>query len=378
MNRTRIVIAGAAPDAEPTYLILDELGSVVGSGILQVQEPSALTPMRTVLVIPGADVLVRWAPIKAASEAQARGAALAQLEDQMTSAAGVHVALGPQEADGQRLVVALSGARMQAWLDHAALHGVSPVLVIPDCLALPEPPSDPLDNPEGPPVIITAEFGPLIAVRGQRLAFTGEPDLVTTIVGARPATALAGPALERAMANMAASPAINLLQGAFDPDRREPLGRRDLRRAAILAAVLLVSPLILWAAQAGADHVRARQAEARAEAKVAALLAEGETITDPAVQAQARLDALALVAGGGASGLAAQLFAAVEPMDQVQVESLIIMPDGAARAALSHAAYADGESLAQALQAAGLTVRVEGSREESGRVISDVILGARP
>ncbi len=373
MNRTRIVLAGAAPDAEPTYLILDELGSVVGRGILPVQEASALTPMRNVLVIPGAEVLVRWAPIKAASEAQARGAALAQLEDQMTSAVGAHVALSPPEADGQRLIVALSAARMQAWLDHAALHGVVPDLVIPDCLALPEPP----DDPEGTPVIVTADFGALTAVRGQRLAFTGEPDLVAAIVGERPAQALAGHALERALADMAVSPAVNLLQGEFDPARREPLGRRDLRRPAALALALLISPLILWGAQAGADHLRARQAEARAEAKVAAILPHGAAVTDPVVQAQAQLDALSLMSGGGASGLAAQLFAVVEPMDQVQVESLIIMPDGSARAALSHAAYSDGESLAQALTASGLSVRVEGSREEGGRVISDVILGAR-
>lgn len=373
MNRTRIVLAGASPAAEPTYLILDELGSVVGRGILPVQEASALTPMRNVLVIPGADVLVRWAPIKAASEAQARAAALAQLDDQMTSAAGAHVALGAPEADGHRLVVALAAARMQAWLDHAALHGVTPDLVIPDCLALAEPP----DDAEGASVLVTAKFGDLTAVRGQRLAFTAEPDLVAAIVGERPAQALAGPHLERALADMAASPAVNLLQGDFDPARREPLRRRDLRRPAILAAALLISPLILWGAKAAADHVRAGQAEARAEAKVAAILPQGTAIIDPAAQAQAQLDALSLTSGGGASGLAAQLFAAVEPLDQVQVESLIIMPDGAARAALSHAAYSDGEALTQALQAAGLTVRVEGSREEGGRVISDIILGAR-
>jgi len=373
MNRTRIVLAGAAPDAEPTYLILDELGSVVGRGILPVQEASALTPMRNVLVIPGAEVLIRWVPVKAASEAQARAAALAQLEDQMTSAAGAHLALGQAEADGQRLAAVVSAARMQAWLDSAALHGITPDLVIPDCLALPEPPED----PDGGSIVVTAEFGGLTAVRGRRLAFTGEADLVAAVVGARPAQTLAGQTLERALADAAISPVLNLLQGAFDPDRREPLGRRDLRRPALLALALLVSPLILWGAQTGAGHVRASQAEARAETKVAALLPDGTAVTDPAAQAQAQLDALSLASGGGASGLAAQLFAAVEPMDQVQVESLIVMPDGSARAALSHAAYSDGEGLAQALQAAGLTVRVEGSREEGGRVISDVILGAR-
>jgi len=213
MNRTRIVFAGAAPDAEPTYLILDELGSVVGRGILPVQEASALTPMRNVLVVPGADVLIRWVSVKAASEAQARAAALAQLEDQMTSPAGAHLALAPAEADGQRLAAVVAAARMQAWLDGAALHGIAPDLVIPDCLALPEPSED----PDGASILATAEFGGLTAVRGRRLAFTGEPDLVAAVVGDRPAQTLAGPVLERALADMAVSPALTLLQGAFDP-----------------------------------------------------------------------------------------------------------------------------------------------------------------
>ncbi len=373
MNRTRIVMAGQEPDAEPTYLILDELGSVVGRGILPVQEASALTPMRNVLVIPGAEVLVRWLQVKAASEPQARAAALALLEDQLTSPVGAHLALGPVEADGQRLVAVLASSRMQALLDNAALHGIAPDLVIPDCLALPAP----AEATDGAPGLVMAAFGGLTAVRGQRLALTAEPDLVTAVIGERPAEVLAGPALERALADMAANPAVNLLQGPFDPNRREPLGVRDLRRPALLVLALLVSPLILWGAQAGADHVRARQAEDRAMAKITALAPEGTVITDPAMQAQAQLDAVNLATGGGASGLAAQLFAAIEPMDQVQVESLIVMPDGTARAALSHAAYSDGEGLAQALQAAGLAVRVEGSREEAGRVISDVILGAR-
>ena len=82
-------------------------------GILPVQEASALTPMRNVLVIPGADVLIRWIEVKAASEAQARAAALAQLEDHMTSAAGAHLALGAAEADGCRLVAVLAAVQMK-------------------------------------------------------------------------------------------------------------------------------------------------------------------------------------------------------------------------------------------------------------------------
>lgn len=370
MNRTRIVIAGHTPEAEPAYLILDELGSVVGRGVLAVQDGSALAPLRTVLVIPGADVLVRWLPLRAGSEAQARAAALAALEDQLAAPEGAHAAVGPADAEGLRPCAIIAASRLQAWLDYARLHGLSADAVIPDGLALPAPEND--------DAVFTAAFGETLAVRGARLAFSGEPELVEAVAAGRPQTRLEGPALERALAEGAASPALNLLQGAYDPNRQTELGWRDLRRVAALAAAVLLSPLIIWGAQAAVFHLRAERTEARAEAKLAAVLPEGTAITDVAVQAEAALAQAGLSQGGGAIGLAAILLGALEPLDQAQLESLIVMPDGTARAAVSVAAYSDTEALASALQAQGLSMREEGSREEAdGRVIADIILGAR-
>lgn len=369
MNRTRIVIAGHTPEAEPAYLILDELGSVVGRGVLAVQDGSALAPLRTVLVIPGAEVLVRWLPLRAGSEAQARGAALAALEDQLAAPEGAHAAVGPADAEGLRPCAVIAARRLQGWLDHARLHGLSPEVVIPDCLALPAPPDD--------EAVLTAAFEETVAVRGARLAFSGEPDLLAAVAADRPQTRLEGPALERALAEAAGAPAVNLLQGAFDPKRQAELGWRDFRRVAALAAAVLLSPLLIWGAQAAAFNIRAERAEARAEAKLAALLPEGAEVTDVAVQAEALLAQAMVGQGGGASGLAAILLGALEPLDQAQLESLIVMPDGTARAAVSLAAYSDTEALAQALQAEGLSMREEGSREEGDRVVADIILGAR-
>ncbi|MFZ5729796.1 MAG: type II secretion system protein GspL, partial [Pseudomonadota bacterium] len=204
-----------------------------------------------------------------------------------------------------------------------------------------------------------------------------EPDLVAAVAADRPQTRLEGSALERALAEAAGAPAVNLLQGAFDPKRQAELGWRDFRRVAALAAAVLLSPLVIWGAQAAAFHIRAERAEARAEAKLAALLPEGAEVTDVAVQAEALLAQAMVGQGGGASGLAAILLGALEPLDQAQLESLIVMPDGTARAAVSLAAYSDTEALAQALQAEGLSMREEGSREEGDRVVADIILGAR-
>ncbi|HMO44225.1 MAG TPA: hypothetical protein PKB04_13105, partial [Phenylobacterium sp.] len=115
MNRTRIVIAGAAPEAEPRYLLVDELGSIVGRGILPVQEASALTPMRTVLVIPGAETSVRWLKPTGASEAQARAAALLSLQDELAQAGeALHLALGPPDETGERAACVLAASRLQA------------------------------------------------------------------------------------------------------------------------------------------------------------------------------------------------------------------------------------------------------------------------
>lgn len=371
MNRTRIVIAGAAPEAEPRFLILDELDSVLGRGVLPVQDASALTPMRSILVIPGAEVTTRWLPLKAATEVQARAAAMALLEDQLAQGEGLHIAVGPEGLEGERLVCAISAVRLRAALDHAALHGVAPQVVLPDHLALAAPPEDAGDG------VHLADVGDRWVARGSRLAVSGEPELITEVLGDAAVERLSPEAFERALVRGVQQPAVNLLQGAFDPNRQARLGWRDLWRPAALAAALLVSPILLLAGQALSDHWRAEAAEARTREMAIALAPAGEAVTDPVAQVEARLAAAALAAGGGGAGLLAQLYGALESMPAAQLENFILMPDGTARAAVSLAAYPDMERLSAQVRGSGLTVREEGSREEAGRVVVDLVLGAR-
>ncbi|MDX5329981.1 MAG: type II secretion system protein GspL [Caulobacteraceae bacterium] len=370
MNRTRIVISGVAPDAEPRYLIVDELGSIVGRGILPVQEPSALTPMRTILVVPGAEVTVRWAELRAASPAQAQAAARLLLAEQLAQQDGLHLAVGPAAEDQDRLICIMSAARLQAFLDQAALHGVVPDVVAPDHLCL-QPPE------EAEAAALLLELEDRWVARADHLALSGEPDLVEVVMDQKLVRRLTGAEGEQALARGALAAPVNLLQGAFDPARRDQLTSRDVRRPAILAAALLLSPILLIGGQTLADHWRAEAAEAR----MAQMAAEWLPADAPPDQAAAQIEALvasrSLTAGGGASGLLARTYAVIEPLPQAQLENFILMPEGTARAAVSLAAYADMERLSEQARQVGLSLREEGSRETGGRVVVDIVVGGR-
>ncbi|MCR5881090.1 hypothetical protein [Phenylobacterium sp. J367] len=52
-------------------------------------------------------------------------------------------------------------------------------------------------------------------------------------------------------------------------------------------------------------------------------------------------------------------------------------PDGTLRATISHTNYSDVELLAAALARGGVTAREEATREADGRIVTDIIVGAR-
>lgn len=365
MSRTRIVVAPSAPDAAPAFLTVDAEGHVLERGTATLA--AALPPMRTVLVTPGAETLARWLRLPTRNDRQALAAARLALEDELAAAEqDVHVALGPLEADGYRLAVVVGAGRLRGWLETGALYGVQPDVVLPDHLAVAPPEVD----------LRGARFGTTVAVRGERLAFAAEPDLAEVLVEDRPLQVADGAEAERWLIAGALRPPANLLQGAFDPRRNLGVEPQRMRRAAALAALLLVSPLVVSAAGLVRDTVAARQAEART-AEALGRAAPGVRGADPLPQLDRRLSQARAAAGGGPAALAAILFAALEGIEQGQLERLIVMPDGQARATLSYTNYSDIELMRAAMRQAGVAMREEGAREEQGRVISDIMLGVR-
>lgn len=370
MRRTRLVFAPSDPQAPPAYLLLDAFGEVVGRGEQPLRAEAPAAPTTVVLVVPGVEATARWLRLPARGEAQARAAAALLLEgEQALEDEPVHLALGPLEADGCRLAVTVARSRMQGWLDLARLHGISPDVVAPDCLLIPEP------EGERP---VAARIGGALAVRGRRLAFACDPDLAPVLLQDRdPELASDAEAVERLLAQGAGRPTINLLQGEFAPADGRRIDPRDLRRAGVLAALLLASPMALEGAEALRLSFAADRAEAAARQDAAAVLPKGTVVRDPAVQVAARLERLELAAGGGPAGLAARLFAALSGIEGAQVESLIVSPDGALRASITHANYSDMELLGGALRGDGIAFKEEGTRDEAGGIVSEVMLGVR-
>jgi general secretion pathway protein L len=257
---------------------------------------------------------------------------------------------------------------MRGWMDLARTYGLEPELVVPDHLLLPEP------ETAG---TLALRLGDVVVVRGPRLAFACEPDLAPALLDPMPEIA-EGEAAERRLAAGVSRPALDLRQGGFAPVDTARPGRRELLRAAALAGLLVLSPLAIDATRAVRLNLAADRMEADAAGQVAAILPKGASVSDPAAQAEAALARAQLAAGGGPAGLSARLFAAISEIDQAQAESLIVSPDGALRATISHTNYSDVDQLRGALARSGVALREEATREDGDRIVTDVILGARP
>ncbi|HEY0600009.1 hypothetical protein, partial [Brevundimonas sp.] len=81
---------------------------------------------------------------------------------------------------------------------------------------------------------------------------------------------------------------------------------------------------------------------------------------------------------GGVTAAAATLFTAVEGIEGVELDALIVAPDDGMRATLSHPAYSDMQELERRMAEAGLAVTESATLDDGGRVVSDISIGARP
>lgn len=341
MIRTRLIFLSEGE--APRILTLGEMGEET----------------RDILVVPGAEAAARWLDLEGRTQAQARAFAAFQLADELAGGTeGLHIAVGPPDAAG-RLTVVVEEARLRGWLAEAAALGIKPAAVVPDHLMLrPE---------EG--VVVAARFGPLMAARGERLALSAEPELVETVLEGRAWRLVEGAELEAMLALQAASPPVDLLQGAFA--RRDPaLRRADLIRAAVLAAVLVASPLALLLAGIARDELAARAMLDQARAAAAHAGAADLAALD------ARLSRLR--AADGFPALAAGFFAAVEKVPAVRLETLVYSADGAIRSTLAYGAYSDMDRLREAAAGAGLVIEEDSTLTEGAQITSDVVVRSRP
>lgn len=364
MSHARILFIPTCATLPARFLLVDREGRVVGRGELDPHQAEPPPPMRTIAVAPGADVMTRWLDLPPGNMAQARAAARWALRDQAAGEVdGLDMALGAAPVDGgPRLTAAVSTKLLQAWLRWMETFDIRPEAVVPDNLCLPAP----LEAE----TLTAARVGADVVLRGSDLAVTVQADLVETIAAGRALDWLEGEALDPALATGAMAAPVDLLQVH---DRRERgQAARGWRLAAGLAAALLISPLVLMAAEGLRDRAAAEHAGAAAKGGAVKLYPELATADDPAPEALRRLDA-GPPPGGTARALAA-VFAAVERVPGAELDDATLGGEGL-RVTLAHPTFNDLDAVRVDLAEAGLAVVDEASAEEGGRMVSTFTIG---
>lgn len=363
MSRIRLILIPPSAALPASCLTLDAQGNVLTRGLVELGGP-APEPMRTVAVAPGADVLIRWLDLPSGSPAQVAAAALHILRDDLAAPADRLSAVLGSATGERRLVAVVSRALLQAWGDYLSSLGLKADVLIPDSLILPEPAE------EG--ALSAAVFGADLALRGRELALSVQPDLAEAVAAGRVLERIGrADEIERLLAAAALNPPINLQAGA-GAGRRVEADRRGWKRAALLAAALVVSPLILTLAAAGHDEWRARDAEQRAEAAARQAFPDIEAKADAVAEATRRLTTAS--PPGGPTAAAAALFAAVESVEGAELDSLTADENGV-RATVTYAAYQDLDALQQAMAGHGMSLIDESTVDDQGKVVSEVRVG---
>jgi general secretion pathway protein L len=366
MKPTRLILIPAVAAQPAPFLILAPDGFVLERGVLTLEGVERPEPMRTVAVTPGADVTIRWLDLPAGGAAQVRAAAAWSLRDDMAATPDrLATVLGPPAgAAGQpRLVAVVSRSLLEAWTDYLEALGVRADVLTPDVLTVPEPEAD--DE------LQAVSFGDNVALRGRRFAATVQPDLVDLVAAGRRVVPVEDPAaVERALVEAARSPAINLL----DTGDRERKAAGSWRRAAVLTALVLVSPLVLTLSAAARDDMAARRMRAEAVRTVARAAPDLAAAADPAAGFRRRAEAA--LPPGGPTAAAAALYAAIEGVEGAELDILIADPDDGVKATVSQAAYQDMARIKAAMAAAGMSVTETSTIDDGGRVVSDITIGA--
>lgn len=365
MKPTRLILI-PAPGTEPApYMVIVD-GVVRDRGLLELHPVERPEPMRTVAIVPGAEVTIRWLDLPVGGLVQQRAAALWMLKDSLAAPADrLATALGPVPAAGRPRLVALVGVPLlQAWIDYLEALGVRADAMTPDALTVPEPGEDDCLN--------AVVFGSATALRGRGFAASVQPDLVELVAGSRRVEPITDAAeVERALVEAALAPPINLLTSQ---DRARGIARRGWALASAMAGLLIVSPLVLIAAAAARDDASARADAGRARAEIARIAPDLAARPDPVEALRQRVRAAP--PPGGVVGATAALFTAIEGVEGAELDLLIVDPAAGMKASITHADYQDTQTIARAMRAGGLEVTETAALNDRGRIVSDITIGS--
>ena len=363
MIPTRLVFIPVSADLPAAVVIVGADGAVAAQPDLMLDNAADLTPMRTLAIAPGADVLVRRLVLPVGSAAQVRAAALWALRADLAAPADrLSVALCPPVKEGEpRTVAVVATALVQAWSDYLASLGVRPEAIVPDNLILPAP--------HEAKIVSRRDLGADVVLRGSDLAVTTQIDLADIMAEGLTVDPVDDVRWARALAATAVAPPLDLRAA---PSRSSAPGRKAWRLPIGLAAGLLVSPLVLTIAGGLRDTALANGARERTATIIATSAPELAGAENPAAEVRRRAE-VALPLGVGQASAA--LFASVERVEGAEIDALSFEPSRGLSATISYPAFQDLDALRTAMAAAGYGLTDESTVEDNGRIVSGVLIG---
>lgn len=323
---------------------------------------TAPQPAETIAILDGRAVVSHSVQLPDVDDNKARKIIPAVVDDKVAmSDARDHTALlsARNNEDGSRLIGIVAVEAMTKLRSLALDAGASLVAAVPDYLLL--------STSEDGPISLTHEDKSMC-----RLPDGGGYTLDADAADWMPATSQ----LDRPWTELlrgAVDIEANLLQGAFVP-------RTDLRttflwwrRAAILAAVVvLTAGLNTWFA-ASENYERAETLYAAAEQTFREVLPDEPRIINMDAQLRRAIAARGQTGGGEFFELSSLIIEAVEGSEQTVLETLRYdQSNGELALDVSFASFAESSNFKRALEQNNVAVTEGSSRQEGGRVLSEI------
>lgn len=379
MNEWLILIGGDEPEAPMAWARTDG-HRILARGMADEGAPPAMAPARTLLVLPGADARLTRLDLPARADAQARAGAEMLIGASLAAGEAMHYAVGAaQNAEGARLVAAISASRLSRWMERCQSLGAEPNAIYLDCT---------LWRVADDEAAIVSTPNRVIVAAGARGGFSIEPALALALTKqwlaehGRDLRVAEAPADDpiAVLALAGAHPpayAPNLRQGAFAPAGAEQPSFALWRFAALL---LVAAVLLQTGAQAIAgwrDHQAARQIMTQAEADFRAARPDVGHVVNLRAQAHALVNAME-------QSVRHPLLATSEPMvralqqhplarlDEVRHEA----PARRVRLVLSAPQPAPLEAAIAGLREQGLTLEARTLQPREGRYVAELVVEA--
>lgn len=314
----RLIIRLGDDPAHGWWFALDSQGNRVGTpGEGPLTQAAELAERRQVIVlVPGEEVSLHSARVPTRNAQKAMQALPFALEDKLADDIDtLHFAPGRRDGDMLETAV-VRRERMDNWLDMLRQAGLAPDALLPDFMALPAP--DEADH------WIAARDADryLVHQSGARGFALSDSLLPVALRDAAPATVSlyhagaadlaaepfrqrgieiqdAGELLTGFTRGLAGTPALNLLQGAYQPRRDQQIAWRRWRWPAVAAGLWLILGLGAWVS----TYIGLRLEHQRLQTQIAETMHEafpGSTVTaDPRGQMESRLKGLKQQGGDG-------------------------------------------------------------------------------